>query len=94
MLAAALADIAQVATDLAVALHAATLQPELLALVLALTRGDWRCAPGIVVGRMYRHHPAQASHRMLGFVISNECVPYRDSLAKYAAAFLGCRVPP
>ena len=39
---------------------------------------------------MYIHHAAHASHGMLRLVIADECVPYWDTLAKYAAAFLGC----
>ena len=75
-----------------IAIDPATFQPRLLdqpqqPLILPLPRRDRRCAPGIVAAGMHFHHPAHASHRMLGFMSPDECVPYRDSLAKYAAAF-------
>src|SRR6476619_1507450 len=90
MLAAALAQITQVVGNLAITIDAATFQPGLLdqpqqPLILPLPCRDWRCAPGIVAAGMHFHHPAHASHRMLGFMSPDECVPYRDSLAQYAA---------
>src|SRR6188474_1657723 len=90
MLAAALAQITQVVGNLAITIDAATFQPGLLdqpqqPLILPLPRRDWRCAPGIVAAGMHFHHPAHASHRMLAFMAPDECVPYRDPLAKYAA---------
>ena len=36
---------------------------------------------------MHDHHLAQPAYWVLLFMSANERVPYRDSLAKYAAAF-------
>src|SRR5574343_735459 len=92
MLAAPLPKITQVMGNLAIAIHAAAFQPGLLdqaaqPLIILLPR---RCGvgfPGVIAARMNRHHVAEPTNWVLCFVRQNEGVPYRDSLAKYAAAF-------
>ena len=43
--------------------------------------------PSVVAAGMDGHHMTEPADRVLGFMGQDEGVPYRDSLAKYAAAF-------
>jgi Protein of unknown function (DUF2699). len=93
VLAAALAQITQVAGNLAVAVHAPALQPGLLdqaqyaPIVLGPCR-QRRPTPGVVAAGVHAQHPAHAAHPELPFVVAHEGVLHPDCLAKYAAAFL------
>ena len=50
--------------------------------------GRLRCLPpGVIAAPTHPEHPTQDRHRKHPFVSLDEGVPYRDSLAKYAAAF-------
>lgn len=42
--------------------------------------------PSVIAAGMDGHHMAEPANQVLRFVCLNEGVPYRDSLAKYAAA--------
>src|SRR5690606_18930015 len=92
MLAAALAELAQVVGHLAVAVDAAALEPGLLDSTQQAPVVDGsrrvRCrAPGVVAARMHIQDLAQAPHRMRPLMVLDERVPHPDCLAKYAAAF-------
>src|SRR5690606_12225737 len=92
VLAAALAQITQVAGNLAVAVHAPALHPGLLdqaqyaPIVLGPCR-QRRPTPGVVAAGVHAQHPAHAAHPELPFVVAHEGVLHPDCLAKYAAAF-------
>lgn len=92
MLAAGLAQFLEIVGYLAIAIDATAFQPGLLdesgqALIFLGTSGDRIGSLGVVAARMDLHHAAHRPHGMLFFMGTDEGVPYRDSLAKYAAAF-------
>src|SRR5512142_3183372 len=82
----------EVVMDLAVAIDPAALQPGLLdqsqqPLVLAGTARLRGSLPGVLAAGVDSHHSAQATHGVQALVGLDKCVPYPDTLAKYAAAF-------
>jgi len=90
--AAGLAQIAHVQGQLAVAVHAAALQPRVLEqaqqpLIVLGTRAHRIGLPGVVAAGMHRHDLAHAAHAVLVFMPFDKCVLHPDCLAKYAAAF-------
>src|SRR5574343_1092779 len=92
MFAAALAQIAQVMCNLAITIDATALQPGLLdqpqqPLIILLAKRRRFRLPGVITTGMHIHNVTEPAHRLLHFVRLDERVPYRDSLAKYAAAF-------
>src|SRR5574343_34235 len=92
VLAAALTEVTQIVGDLAVAIDATAFQPGVLdqaeqTLIFLGTRRGRIGSPGVVAAGMNGHHMAQPANRIHRFVGLDECVPYRDSLAKCAAAF-------
>src|SRR5690606_34164394 len=98
MLATRLAQVVQIIADLAIAIDAPTGLPALRnqradALILGRACRDGPLLPGVVTARMHRQRRTQATHRVLHRVGVDERVLHPDCLAKYAAAFLGCRAP-
>src|SRR5699024_9860322 len=92
VLAAALAEIAQVPRDLAVAVHAATLQPRLLdqaqhASIVPGPCRQWLTTPCVVAAGVHAQQAAHAAHPELLLMVSHEGVLHPDCFAKYAAAF-------
>lgn len=87
VLAAALAEIAQIFGDLAIAIEATAFQPGLLdqageALIFLLAGRGRVGVPGVVAAGMLGHHLAQPANRMLRCMGADERVSYWGSLAK------------
>ncbi len=76
--------------DLAVAINAARLQPELFYLprqfqVLMMPPRIWSLKPGVKAAGMHIQHPTKQTNRPAPGVITDKGVPQPDSFAKYAA---------
>jgi|GEM_PF-3104870 len=87
-----LTEIAQVRGDLAIAVDRAALQLGLLdqtrqTTVIFRSLRQRLGSLGVVPAALHLHDPAQHGDCVLVFVGLNEGLPYRDALAKYAAAF-------
>ncbi len=92
MLVTTLAQVGQVGRNLAIAIDPARFQPRLLderqeQPVLLGPLGFGSGLPSVVAAGMDAHYAAHRANGMLGFGSHNECVLYRNSLAKNAAAF-------
>lgn len=91
-LAATLAQVTHVQRELAIAVHAAALEPGLFEqaqkpLVVLGARARRFSLPSVVAAGVHSHDFAHTAHAMLMFMALDKCVLHPDCLAKYAAAF-------
>lgn len=92
MPAAALAQIAHVQRELAVAVHAVSPRPSLLeqtqqSLIVLGARAGRLALPSVITAVVNLQTHAHAPYAVLTFVPLDKCVLHPDCLAKYAAAF-------
>lgn len=88
----------EIVVQLSIAIDLAALFPSLkqeigLPLVFTGPLAQWVLQPGVEPARVHMEKPTHRPHREPQAMQGNENVLHFASLAKYAAAFLGCRAP-